>query len=69
MEEKRSNQFETSLSRLEEIVTLLESGQIDLDESVALFREGKELTTRCEGLLLAAEATIARITEADRSVA
>ena len=37
--------------------------------SVALFREGKELTTRCEGLLLAAEATIARITEADRSVA
>ena len=34
----RSNDFEKSISELEKIVSLLESGDITLDESIKLFR-------------------------------
>lgn len=58
MTQSKAGEFETSLQRLEEIVRALEGDQITLDESVKLFREGKELARRCEALLKAAQDSI-----------
>ena len=48
-----SGEFEKALGRLEEIVTKLERETVGLDESVALFNEGKQLARKCEMLLKA----------------
>ncbi|MBV9101973.1 MAG: exodeoxyribonuclease VII small subunit [Candidatus Eremiobacteraeota bacterium] len=53
-----SGEFEKSLARLEEIVAQLDREGISLDESVRLFREGKELAQGCEKLLKEAQTTI-----------
>ncbi len=36
--------FEKQMSRLKEIVELLEKGEIELDESIKLYEEGLELS-------------------------
>jgi len=43
--------FEQSLMRLESIVKELESGDVSLDESLALFEEGVKLSGVCSNLL------------------
>ncbi len=53
-----SGDFEAALRRLEEIVQKLERENVGLDESVALFKEGKGLAQTCERLLKAAQASI-----------
>jgi exodeoxyribonuclease VII small subunit len=53
-----SGEFETALRRLEEIVGKLERESVGLDESVALFKEGKSLAQKCERLLKDAQASI-----------
>ncbi len=58
MAEKKSGEFERALERLEAIVKELEGGGVGLDESVRLFREGRELARACEGLLKTAQATV-----------
>ena len=47
----RSNDFEKSISELEKIVSLLESGDITLDESIKLFERGTELAGECRKTL------------------
>ena len=39
--------FEESMTRLEEIVSILERGESTLDESLALFEEGTKLAAAC----------------------
>jgi exodeoxyribonuclease VII small subunit len=58
MAQSKAGEFETNLNRLEDIVKKLEGEDITLDESVKLFREGKELARRCETLLKAAQDSI-----------
>jgi len=58
MTENKAGTFEASLVRLEEIVKKLESDQVTLDESVNLFREGRDLAQRCEAMLKVAQETI-----------
>ena len=41
MEEKQS--FKNSMARLEEIVSLLERNEIELEEAISLFEEGLKL--------------------------
>ncbi len=41
------NNFEKDISRLEEIVSLLESGKCTLSESMTLFEEGIGLSKEC----------------------
>ncbi len=55
MTDKRSGEFESSMKRLEEIVGKLDSGEVDLDESVDLFKQGIALSRRCEELLKVAQ--------------
>lgn len=53
-----SGDFEGALRRLEEIVQKLERENVGLDESVALFKEGKTLAQTCERLLRDAQTSI-----------
>ncbi|MEK6744972.1 MAG: exodeoxyribonuclease VII small subunit [Nitrospirota bacterium] len=50
--------FEASLTRLEEIVTELEGGELPLEQSLKLFEEGIKLARVCN----------ARLEEAERKV-
>ncbi len=47
--------FEEALSRLSEVVRILESGEASLDESITLFEEGIKLSKQCTNLLESAE--------------
>jgi len=53
--------FEAALKELEQIVERLESGEIDLEESIARFERGEALKARCEALLKRAEARVEKI--------
>ena len=53
--------FEDALSRLEGIVSRLESGQAPLEESIALYEEGARLKAHCEARLQAAQLRVEKI--------
>ena len=48
---KKEETFESSMSRLDEIVTLLEENEQPLDETVKLFEEGLKLVKICDDKL------------------
>lgn len=50
--------FEAASSRLEEIVKMLEKGNLSLDESLSLYEEGVGLVRFCNGALENAERKI-----------
>ena len=50
--------FEEALARLEQIVELLDDGNLPLDESLALFKEGTGLAKACRELLAEAEVQV-----------
>jgi len=56
--------FEERLTRLEEIVEKLESGEVGLDESMKLYAEGAALIRECRRTLGEAEKRISKLTEA-----
>ncbi len=56
--------FEKAMSRLEEIVSDLESGKCSLDQSLKLFEEGTKLTAFCTAQLKTAEQKIIKLTDA-----
>jgi len=53
--------FEDALSRLESIVSRLESGQAPLEESITLYEEGALLKAHCESRLKAAQLRVEKI--------
>lgn len=55
--------FERNLKRLEEIVSLLERNEVTLDESLALFQEGIELSRLCNEKLVDTEKQVVQIME------
>ncbi len=57
--------FEQAMARLEEIVRLLESGELPLDETIRLYEEGQRLRQFCEQKLNEAEKRIKMVTLAD----
>jgi len=54
--------FEKALAELEGIVEKLESGKVDLAQSIAIYERGEALKKHCEKLLKDAEARIEKIT-------
>ncbi|MEP3225782.1 MAG: exodeoxyribonuclease VII small subunit [Parasphingorhabdus sp.] len=54
--------FEEALRRLEEIVRKLESGDVPLDQSIALYEQGEKLRGLCQKRLEDAQAKIEKIT-------
>jgi exodeoxyribonuclease VII small subunit len=59
MEENFS--FEQALKRLEEIVEILEAGNISLEESIKIYQEGIGLSKLCSGMLEEAEGKVMAI--------
>jgi len=55
--------FEEAYARLEVIVARLESGELTLDESVALYEQGQALARHCSDLLDKAELRVQQIAE------
>lgn len=55
--------YEESITRLREIVTLLESGETTLEDSMKLFEEGVKLSASCYNILKKAEQKITQLSE------
>ena len=53
--------FEIALRELEEIVSSLEQGEVDLEESIAKYERGQALKVHCEKKLKAAESRLEKI--------
>jgi exodeoxyribonuclease VII small subunit len=53
--------FEDALRALEEVVRRLESGEVPLDDSIALYERGEALRKHCQTRLDAAQARIEKI--------
>ena len=50
--------FETNMENLEKIVTELESGDLNLDESISKFEEGIKISKECNKILEESEKKI-----------
>lgn len=55
--------FEENMSRLEEIVSLLERGDATLGDSMALFEEGTKLVNACRKELDTAEQKVVKLSK------
>ena len=54
--------FEEAMAELETVLGQLESGDVALDESIALYERGAALKARCDAKLKEAEEKVAAIT-------
>ncbi len=59
VDEKKT--FEENFARLEQIIKVLEKGDVSLEDSLSLFEEGVQLVRRCSKQLDTAEARIAKL--------
>ena len=55
--------FEKAITRLEEIVNMLEKSEVSLDDSMKLFEEGTKLTVFCSKKLEDAQQKITELTK------
>jgi exodeoxyribonuclease VII small subunit len=53
--------FEKSLEELEALVEQLESGELNLDQSLLQFKRGVELTRHCQSVLEQAQQTVEQL--------
>lgn len=53
--------FEAALKELEDIVSRLEQGEVDLDDSIRLYERGQALKAHCEAKLKAAEGRLEKV--------
>ena len=60
--------FNKGLIELEEIVNKMESGDLELEESLKLFEQGVELTRKCQTALNEAEQRISVLSSDDNYV-
>ena len=57
----KQKSYEQSMKRIEEIVEILESSELTIDESMKLYEEGVKLTTFCNKYLDNAEQKIIKL--------
>lgn len=55
--------FKDSMNRLEDIVTLLERNEIELEEAMTLFEEGLKLVNECDSQLTTFENKVQSLLE------
>ncbi len=53
--------FEAALGELEGIVSRLEQGEVDLEDSIALYERGQSLKAHCETKLKSAEGRLEKL--------
>lgn len=57
----KSMSFEAALAELETIVAKLESGEVELDQSISIYERGAALKAHCEARLKDAELKVDKI--------
>ncbi len=60
--------FESAYEELESIIAKLESGELPLEDSVALFERGRTLSEHCQSLLDKAELRVNQLTSDGRVI-
>lgn len=60
-EDIQAMSFEAALAELETIVGRLESGNVDLEDSISMYARGAHLKSHCEAKLKAAEARVEKL--------
>jgi exodeoxyribonuclease VII small subunit len=60
--------FEEALKELEKIVEKLDSGQVDLDQSIDIYTRGSALKQHCEGKLRNAQERVDKIVNQNGSL-
>ena len=58
---EKERKFEDLVARLEEIVGKLEEGQLELENSIALYEEGVKISKVCEEVLHRAEKKVEKL--------
>lgn len=61
MAAKKEKSFEDNIARLEEIVSMLERGDAQLKDSLALFEEGTKLVGACSDMLENAQQQVVKL--------
>ena len=61
--------FEAALKELENIVSKLEQGEVDLEDSIALYERGQALKEHCEKKLKAAEGRLEKVIQGRQGAA
>ena len=61
----KDKKFEENLADLEAIVQKLENGDVDLEEAIAEFQKGKQLSKDLQKTLDQAEKTLVKVMQAD----
>ncbi len=62
---EKTKDFESSLKKLEKIVSELEEGDLPLEKSIKAFEEGIKLTRNCQKMLSEAELKIKKLVDSD----
>ena len=57
--------FEKTLAELEKLVSNLEKGDLSLDESLSGFKQGIELTRKCQSMLDDAQQTVEQLVDSN----
>jgi exodeoxyribonuclease VII small subunit len=65
MEEENKLSFEEAMNKLEVIVERLEEGDVPLEEAIAIYKEGMELSKLCHDKLKNVEEQLAQIITED----
>lgn len=60
--------FEDALKELESIVARLEQGEVDLEDSIALYERGQLLKAHCDKKLKAAESRLEKIVQGAKGI-
>ena len=60
--------FENNMENLEKIVSELEKGELNLDESISKFEEGIKISKECNNILEDAEKKITILLEKDGEI-
>lgn len=60
---EKAPDFEAALAELETLVERLEKGELSLDDSLAQFKRGVELTRRCQKILDEAQQVVEQLTD------
>jgi exodeoxyribonuclease VII small subunit len=60
--------FEVALRELEQIVTRLEQGEVELEDSINLYERGQALKAHCEKKLKSAESRLEKVVAGAKGV-
>jgi len=63
---KQEMKFEKALERLEEIVTTLDGGELELEKSLKMFEEGIKMARICKSHLTEAEKKIEKLVKSEK---